>query len=188
MKLSLVKLLRESTDEVLYKDEWIQVLKKDGWYTYIHDGTGKFVAVLGYQLSQVSSDSGVTEPEFMILGRFEDVPPHDDGIQLVSLTGKLEENESSEDGAIREFKEESGLDAPQLKNLGTIRLSKSSDSTGYLFAVELVDVDPSKIYKGEGDGTRGEQNSYTKFVTIEQAINSKDPILITMVARLLSQK
>jgi len=173
---SLRKILEES--KLLWKDDYIEVRKKDGWYTYVHDGTGKFVAVLGF----------VKEPEFMILGRYEDSPPHNEGISLASLTGGLEEKENEKDGATREFGEESGIkiNKEDLISLGEVRPSKFTDSVGYLFAVDLTNIvdDLDKKYMGEGDGTKGEQGAYCKFVSLEDMLKSKDPLSITCFARL----
>ena len=173
---SLLSLLHESKDRRLFKNNYIEVLEKDGWYTYTRHNNGNgAVAILGF----------VREP-FLVLGRFERTIPHDDGITLSSLTGGVEESEEFKTAAVREFKEESGFDADKedLIQLGAIRPSKSSDQTVQLFAIELVGMDADKTYKGEGDGTRGEKDAFCKFVSVEDAINSKDPILITMVTRL----
>ena len=176
---SLLSLLHESKDRCLFKNDHIEVLEKDGWYTYTRHNNGNgAVAVLGF----------VKKPQLLILGRFEETIPHDDGITLASLTGGVEEGEEFEAAATREFKEESGFDVDKedLVKLGAIRPSKSSDQAVQLFAVELIDADPEKTHRGGGDGTRGEKNAFCRFVSAEDAINSKDPILITMVARLLS--
>jgi len=168
----------KNKDPILWQNEWMKVFSRDGWYTYAHHGNGKGVAVLGYSV----------EP-FMILGRYENTPPHDDGISLCSLTGMLDkENEEPTEAAIRELNEESGYvkEVNDLLSLGTIRQSKGTDTLMYLFAVELM-FDKENHF-GEGDGTKGEEGSYAKFITAKEAIECKDPLLGLMISRLLLKK
>ena len=41
---------------------------------------------------------------------------------------------------------------------------------------------------GEGDGSVGEKDAYCKFISVKDAINSKDPMLCTAILRLLVKK
>jgi len=163
-------------DETLWEDEWIAVKSVDGWYTYTHSvkSEGKGVAVLGY-----AEKDGQT----YYLGRFENTPCHHDGIALASLTGMVEKGDHPQETAIKELKEESGVDADlgDLQDLGITRPSKSSDTTIYLFAVRL-DYQDGKLY-GEGDGSKGEEGAYCMFIPRGKAVNAKDPGLATMIAR-----
>lgn len=163
--------------ETLWKGKYISVKLLDGFYEFLHDGRGKSVAVLGYR--RVGKDA------WEFLGRFENCPPHQDGIVLCSLTGGMEEGENPKQTALRELKEESGIvyDS-EIKELGTLRPSKASDTTTYLFAVDLSDVPDKEKYIGKGDGTKGEEGAYCKWISKSDAVNSKDPILISMIARL----
>lgn len=170
----------ESKDPVLWEDEWLQVKSKDDWYTYTHGikSNGKGVGVLAY-----------SKDPLMILGRYENTPPHEDGIALASLTGMMDkEEEDALTTAVRELSEEGGYDEDKEKflSLGEARPSKSSDTTIYLFACEVEHREGEM--SGEGDGTQGEADAYCKFVSLQEAIDSKDPILATMVARLLTRR
>ena len=160
----------------LWTGKHLSVYLLDDWYEVLHDNSGRFVAVLGYR--RVGKDA------WEYLGRVEKCPPHQDGFALCALTGGMEEGEEQLAAAIRELEEESGVKATNLKPLGTIRPSKMSDSTGWLFGVDLSDQPDKDRYEGEGDGTEGEKNAYCKFVSYREVVNSKDPILATMAARL----
>ena len=171
---------RAKEDQTLWKGKYISIRLLDGWYEYLHDGTSKLVVVLGYR--RLGKDA------WEYLGRYENCPPHKDGITLCALTGGIEENEKPLHAALRELKEESGLvyDSydSEIKYLGTLRPSKASDSTAYLFAVDLSNVPNQEKYVGKGDGTKGEVGSYCKWISRNEAINSKDPLLISAVSRL----
>ena len=57
----------------------------------------------------------------------------------------------------------------------------------YLFAIDLSDeFEAGKKFLGEGDGTKGEEGSYCKFVTIDEAVDSKDALLSVMFLRSLN--
>ena len=176
-----VRQFMESKDPVLWEDEWLAIKQVDGWYTYSHSikSDGKGVAVLAY----------CKEPSLKVLGRYENTPCHGDGVALASLTGMVDHGGEGElETAVRELEEEAGVvaDKENFKDLGTSRPSKSSDTTMYLYAVE-VEFKEGKL-TGSGDGTKGEDGAYCKFVSLKDAIESKDPILATMVARLLTRE
>lgn len=171
----LSKRAAESSEE-LWKGDYLSVRLMDSWYEYLHDGNGKLVVVLGYR--RVAVDA------WEYLGRYEKCPPHDDGIALCALTGGIEKDEEPLTAALRELKEESGIVCdPKIESLGTIRPSKASDSTAYLFSVDLQEVPDKDKYVGEGDGTEGEKNSYCKWVSSVDVLKSKDALLITAMAR-----
>ena len=176
-------------DETLWEDEWIAVKKKDDLYTYTHSikSDGKGVAVLGYSYD----DEDYEDTKMMVLGRYEDTPPHGDGITLTSLTGMVEKGDTPLETAVKELKEESGIsvDASKLEEIGTVMPSKSSDTVIHLFAVDLSsEFDGAKEFFGDGDGTKGEEGSYCKFVSIDDATESKCPLLSVMILRALRQE
>lgn len=171
------------TVKTLWGNQWLEVRTKDDWYTYTHspvgDGTG--VAILGFRNRNNKIE---------YLGRFEDCPAHGDGIQLCSLTGMCDvEGEDRVSTALRELKEESGYvvtDSARVLELGSVRPSKASDSEVFLFAVEIEDTD--EIVDIEGDGTKGEENAYAKWVSAEELAFSKDPIVSTLILRLIFKR
>lgn len=178
--MKLKQILLESSnekDKTVWEGEYISVKKKGGWYEYLHDGTGKMILVLGYRL---------TDDRIEFLGRFEETPPHGDGIQLCGLTGGVEKSEKPLGAAKRELKEEAGIDKKKenFLELGTVRNSKASDSFGYLFGIDLSDVEEKEKYVGKGDGTQGEKGAYCKWVLREDILEGKDPLAIVALARL----
>jgi hypothetical protein len=175
--LRMARSLMAGMDETLWEGKYLTVKLLDGWYEYLHDQNGRFVAVLGYRREGLDG--------WYVLGRYETCPPHRDGIALCALTGGIEEGETPEAAAVRELGEESGIiaEVSKLEALGTIRPSKASDSIGYLFAIDLTNIEVKDRYIGGGDGTRGEVDSYCSWVGTRDAIASKDPMLATMTAR-----
>jgi len=170
----------EKEDETLFKNEWISVKVKDGWFHYCHnekiDGHG--VAVLGWR------NSGDT---LEILGRYENCPSHEDDIALCALTGGIDDKKGEASAltyAQKELEEESGISVSKdrFKSLGTVRPNKQSDSTAHLFEIELPDEEPAKNPKG--DGSTGEIGAYCRWVSSEEAINCKDPLVHVMMLRL----
>lgn len=175
------KISKRQNIKDLWKGKYLSVKLLDDWYEYLHNGNGKFVVVLGYK--RIGKDA------WKYLGRYENCPPHNDGISLCALTGGIDDdNEKPEKAALRELQEESGIDSKkyklELENLGTVRPSKASDSIAHLFAVDLQNVPDKDMYVGKGDGTKGEQGSYCKWVDSQTVKNSKDPLLITCFAKL----
>ena len=119
-----------TSDKILWQNEWLAVKEKDDWtYTHSVKSNGEGVAVLGYTINP-----------FRVLARFENIPCHNDGIALASLTGMMDhDGEDYITTAARELKEESGFDADKRDffSLGVCRPSKSSDTIIYLYAVRL---------------------------------------------------
>ena len=84
--------------------------------------------------------------------------------------------------AITELREEAGYyaDESELESLGEVRPSKSADTVTYLYA---FDANGKAQYKVIGDGSEYERGAYCKWVSKEQAIWSKDPLMALMIAR-----
>ncbi len=163
-------------DEILYSDDWLSIRETPGGYVYMHQekSNGGAVAVLAYKTNPMK-----------VVGRYEECPPHRDGNALCSLTGMMDkEGEPAVDCAVRELEEEAGIVAgsDELKPLGTVRMGKASDTLMHLFGIDIGDRD---IGKSVGDGTRGEANAYCEWISVDDAFYSKDPLLATMVARVL---
>jgi hypothetical protein len=69
--------------------------------------------------------------------------------------------------------------------LGTVRPSKSTDTIVHLFG---VDVAGKKQSKPEGDGSDGEKDAYVEWISVEDGIKCKDPLVATMIARYAFQE
>ena len=163
------------TSKTLYRNEWLSLQETLDGYVYAHEekSDGQGVAVLAYRAKPL-----------LVVGRYENCPCHFDGMALTSLTGQVDPGETPLQTAARELFEEAGITAghDEFQSLGTVRPSKAADTTMHLFAVDIGDRD---IGRGPGDGTKGEEGAYCKWVDHEQALISKSPVLATMVARLV---
>jgi 8-oxo-dGTP pyrophosphatase MutT (NUDIX family) len=160
-------------DEVLFQSDWLAIKTTPGGYEY---------------MSQMKSDEGVAVLAFrrnplQFVGRYEEIPPHRDGIALCSLTGMVDAGEHPTQTAVRELFEEAGIQVgyDEMMGLGSVRPSKASDYVIHIFAVDIGDRD---IGRGPGDGTQSEKDAYCQWIDYDEAIESKDPTLATSVARL----
>ena len=182
-------------EKIAFDSKWHQVIEltlqdKAGntspYFMYRHpwsNSTG--VAILCYRDVVSSFSSGDVYRE--ILGRYEFLPAHGEEMKLGSITGGYDKpSESYLECAIRELEEEGGFtvtDTSKVIHLGTTRNSKSSDNTMHLFAVDVKDCATTVAM---GDGTTGEEGSYVKWVSVEDAVWSDDVLLPTMIQRLNS--
>lgn len=170
-------------DRTLFKDEYLSLKQLDTWYTYAHmsrtepakDGSGQGVAILVYTDDQDGK---------LILGRYETCIVHkseQDG--LTSITGGVDKGSTIIKSALNELHEEAGyeVDKKDLQDLGTVRISKQEDSLWHLFSYNAT----GKVRRQDsiGDGTKGEENAYCKWVSIAQAVGCKCPLVATMIVR-----
>lgn len=176
----------------LFSNKWQSIKHKqlDNGSEYVYSSSpwcgGEGVAVLPYRRKLINKPWNYYENEY--LGRFEICPAHSDDVELCSITGGMDKDgESPVFTAVRELIEEGGYDVPveNMIYLGTVRPSKSSDTTTHLFAVDL-DLGAKEV-EAIGDGTLGEEGAYCSWITGEQLINAKDPLLQSMYLRLSKQ-
>ena len=167
-------------DVTLWSNEWLSIRRLDGWYTYLHETrtNGHLVVVLGFRKKP---HDPLGEPD--LIGRVEKCPPHRDGFALCALTGGVEIGETPLAAAVKEFHEEAGIKVGirEMIPLGTVRPIKAADTTAYLYAVDVKNRD---IGKSIGDGTFVEEGAYCKWISWEDAFQSKDPLLATLAIRL----
>lgn len=170
--------------EQLFSDKWLSVNKKtmDNGSEYIYSNSpwckSNGIAILPFRKAKDGY------PEF--LGRFEICPAHSDEIELCSITGGMDkEGESPALTAVRELIEEGGYKVPleNVISLGTVRPSKSSDSTNHLFAVNLDNG--AEEVEAVGDGTLGEEGAYCSWISLEELVDAKDPLLHSIFLRAL---
>lgn len=164
-------------DYILYENKWLQLRETSDGYVYAYEakGRGEGVGVLAYRWRGEVAQ---------IAGRYERCPCHRDGFALCALTGQAEPNEKPVETAVRELKEEAGIDAKvgEMQPLGSVRPGKQTDTTLYLFG---IDVGSRDIGPALGDGTAGEVGAYCRWVSLIDACLSKDPVLVTMAVRAL---
>lgn len=169
----------EDGHKIAYQGQWqaIHVLPNHDNYEFLHETRckGQGVAVLGFRPNE--------HGDHQYLLRYETIPPHRDGLQACSLTGGIDENERPEAAAVRELEEESGfkVDVKDLIELGFCRPYKGADSYTHCYAVDLTNKDHAPM---EGDGTEGENRSYSQFGNEQSLTEAKDPTLAFLVSRL----
>jgi len=177
----LIKKADKQKSKVVFETDWISIKQIDDYF-FMHEKrcNGHIVAVLGWKGEKERPD---------ILGRFEICPAHQDGKQLCSLTGGIDEKENSWDDAAlnfaqEELEEESGISVKKDRfvDLGTVKPSKAADTIVHLFSIDLPDEEPIKNPKG--DGSKGEKGAYCKWISFDEAIGCKDPLMHVMILRL----
>lgn len=172
-------------DKLIHENKWVSLreaeLETGARYMYASepwcDSTG--VAVLIYREEEWGRS---------YLGRYEICPSHSGYPELCSFTGGIDkEDKDAFDIAIQEVKEEAGYTVAEsdLIYLGRTFPSKASNKIVHLFAVDVTEMEQGEAV---GDGTLGEFGSYTQWVNVNQATFCKDPLMATMIMRLLLLK
>ncbi len=172
-------------EKMLFKDKWVSIIEKT-----IKNG-GKYL----YSKADWCNSQGVAilpfafkDEQLKLLGRFEVCPAHSDELELCSITGGMDkEGENALVTAWRELIEEGGYKVKQedIIYLGSVRPSKASDMTTHLFSVPMNDESRFEVVEATGDGTAGEEGAYCDWITEEQLILSKDPLLHAMYVRMM---
>lgn len=161
-------------DKILYSGKWLSIIERDGWYVFSQETNSKGVVYI------LIVDR---EEEKPILGRFEICPAHKDETQtLTSITGGINIKREPIKVAVEEIYEEAGyrVSPEQLVSLGKVNLTKSSDTIGHLYVVDVTGLE-----RGEapGDGSFGEIDSYCDWISISEAIWCKCPVFSTLLLR-----
>jgi ADP-ribose pyrophosphatase YjhB (NUDIX family) len=180
------------SEEVAFESKWMQVVvatieAEDGRQTpyFYHRypwSNSLGVAILCYR--DVVSEFGYGNTRREYLGRYEYLPAQGEGVRLCSITGGYDkEGENFHECAIRELEEEGGYTTTvgHLQALGIARNSKSSDNVMHLFAVNVKHCTPVEAI---GDGTIGEECSYSNWVSETEAMFCDDVLVPTMICRL----
>lgn len=163
-------------DKILFENPFIAVIDRGG-YSFLHltRSNGQLVAVLPYQETAMGR---------RYLARVEICPAHSPNMEPCSVTGGVDPDGSTPaDIASRELLEETGytLAPEKLQVLGTVRPTKQSDTTVHLFAADVSGLTAGDI---TGDGSKFEEGAGTQWVTYAEGLQNKDPLFITMMARL----
>lgn len=172
--------------KTLFDNKWVSVkqitLDREGYeVNYIYSSSGwcksRGVAIMPYRLINDGKD-------VQILGRFEICPAHSNINELCSITGGYDNSDkfTLEQCVLNELHEEGGYigNENDLEYLGSVRPSKSSDTTMYLYA---IDIDNCEKTDAITDGTIGEMGAYCDWVAVEDLMNCKDTLLHAMFIR-----
>jgi len=165
-------------DKILYSGKWLSIIERDGWYVFSQETTSKGIVYI------LVTDTSREKP---ILGRFEICPAHGDKvITLTSITGGINIKREPLDVVIEGIYEEAGYRVlpKQIIDLGKVNLTKSTDTIGYLYAVDVMGLERGKA---PGDGSFGEIGSYCDWVSVNEAIRCKCPVMATLLLRYQNQ-
>jgi len=168
-------------DQVLWKNKWLEVRERNGWFTFAHlpsDG----VAVLGYR-----TNGKTNLRDFQFLIRHEPNPTHTDTFIATSLTGTIDPGYNELGTAKKELLEESGYSAEEseFRYHGWVYPFKISDFKLHLYSVKLDDKVPQAIV---GDGTLGEKGAYVTWSNIDAVCNLSEPAQQAILCKLMFEK
>lgn len=174
------------TKKVLYENPNLSLLLADDWYVYAHMSRaerGELVAVLVYK-------KDTNNPFFVshFLARYENTLPHEDGLAMSSITGGLDKDHTPKQMVLEELKEEAGIVVPEaevderLQNLGTCRPTKQADTLCHLFMLDATGLEQNPEL-AQGDGSKGEEGSYCKWVAPHLLLGCKCPLVACMAVR-----
>jgi 8-oxo-dGTP pyrophosphatase MutT (NUDIX family) len=170
-------------NELLFENEWLSVYSIEGWYIFSHESRskkGELVAVLAFTENY---EGDLNE----ILGRYEICPAHGPKHELTSINGGVEKEDTPDTAALRELWEEGGfkVGGKDLIHLGTIKPMASSDCVVHLYGVNVTDIKDLRREDSIGDGTKGEEGAYCKWLFFEDAIkNTQSAYLNSLILRI----
>ncbi len=163
------------TDTVLFENPFLSVIERDGYF-FSHEkrAEGHLVALLPFRDSAAGRE---------YLARIEVCPAHNLYPERCSITGGVEPGSTADATALEELYEEAGYQVTReaLIQLGTVRPSKSADTTVHLYAINVTGVTPDEP---PSDNTSFEQGASTEWLSGALVIEQKDPLLIAAMARL----
>ena len=163
--------------QVLQKTKWVSLrriidpVNGTDAYDFLHEDrcSGKIVSILPYRTLANGNR------EYLL--RSEITPPWGWKAAVSSITGGVEKDDPLET-AVMEMAEEAGYEVTRddMKFLDTSRGTKASDTTYYLYTVDLTDKE--KTLSGDGDGSDLEKRAHCYWAdSIEDA---EDPLLYVL--------
>lgn len=163
-------------NKTLFSTPWLDLKQIDTdeySYVYSHEKRcyGMIVSVLPFRRT-----NGFLE--YML--RSELTPPWGQFNCVSSITGGVE-NADAYETAIHEVREEAGyiITDKQLIDLDMVKISKSSDTDAYLFAVDVTNLTPEKP---EGDGSFLETKAHSFWTN--SISESVDPLVYVLYYKL----
>ena len=174
--------------KTLFDTKWLSIRKMDvpipggtSEYIYSHETrcNGKIVSILPFKRTAHGPNEYLLRDEF--------TPCWSTSENFISsITGGVE-NDDAFETAMHELKEESGyiVTKKDLVALGTCKGIKSSDTTYYLFAVDLTGREKKEI---TGDGTYFESKSKCFWGRARDVVKAADPLVSVLYLRLLKNQ
>lgn len=167
--------------KTLFSTDWVELKqlvcpsKKIYGYDYLHEKRcdGKIIVLFPFRTKNKVS-------EYLL--RNEVTPCWSTDAVVSSITGGFEKDKGIKGTAVMELEEEAGYEITQkdLIDLGTVRGTKSSDTTYYLFAVDLTGID--KTTDAAGDGSELEKQAECKWMS--NLDKCEDPMAYVAYVRL----
>lgn len=162
-------------DEILFENKFLAIINRDG-YTFVREvrADGMIVSVVPFRDHDGNRN---------YLARLEICPAHGDDLERCSITGGMEKGDTPDRRAAEETWEEAGFRVREeaLMPLGIVRPTKSSDTTVYLFAVNVTDMQQAVA---KGDGTKWEIGASSEWLSYADAATVQDPLFATAILRL----
>lgn len=179
-------------EQVLYDNKWCSVVEREldngiKW-VFGHHGwcNGEGVAIIPYR--RELTNPGWNYSEFRFLAHMEICAAHSGEHGMYAVAGGRDKaGEPVITTAVRELKEETGYIASEqdMEFLGTCYPSKGTDTLMYLYAVDVTDLE---LTKPEGDGTLTEELAYCEWVKASELASKGEPILVTLMTRLVAKR
>jgi 8-oxo-dGTP pyrophosphatase MutT (NUDIX family) len=155
----------------LYSGPWLAVIDRGG-YVFAHTQNSA-VYLLPFRRPCEAA---------YLLARLEVCPAHGAESHLYAITGQCPPGEAPLAIAIQELYEEAGFqaEATRFEALGSVYLSKQTDTVAHLFAVDITGLPP---FAAPTDGSRFEEGSACAWVTREEALGASCAGLLALIAK-----
>lgn len=169
--------------EILYKGKYFNVIEKEENNASVIgiDEHNENVIVLPYTLTELEEIESIG-----VLNEFNTLRYKN--YSITCITGDIEDDEDALKAAKRELQEESGFNQEDNNKwifLGNLTTSKLSTQEHPCFA---VDISGLKQNNKKGDGSKNEELSQFKLLTLDKLILEEDCFVLSMLMKLFVKK